>query len=267
MAGEPNYCFSDCCSLSRGVLVSSVFSWIIWLVVTCLFWPATFEVNANKYDDPKKNAAVDGSSPNSGRGAIIGDSDSSSSCTNDALSEYDLALATQIGTPCISISGLVVDTIALLRLGACTSCACPGKIADCVDAMSRSPLLLPKLVFHGLLVAFMITVLILTNLLYCPDAALLINIVAPVIIVFYTFHSVNVYRLRDFKKQALAGKAGSGGGGGDAVDGAAANDDVDDDDLSELLVITRRGVGRKQPLKAKPKPVELDTFNGNETKG
>jgi len=233
-------------------LVSTVFSWIIWFIITCLFWPATFGVvNSSKpYNRDVTSRSTVTSLENDNHSSL------SSSCTAN-FDRRDLALATQIGTPCISLTGLIVDTIALLRLGACTECACPGSVADCVDRLSRSPLLLPKLVFHGLLVALMMAVLILTNVLFCPDAAILINIVAPVIIIFYTFHSINVYRLREFKRRAIAAKPVSnrffGRGEEDAVDGAGGQGP--NDDMSGLLTLTRKGVGRRA-LPNEP-PVEM----------
>ena len=72
---------------------------------------------------------------------------------------------------------------------------------------------MPKLVFHVCLVTFIAVVLVLTNVYFCPESAFLINVVAPLVIAFYVFHSVQVYRLRKFKiefmKSKLVGTVGS----------------------------------------------------------
>ena len=156
-------------------------------------------------------------------------------CKNSNLDQDTITVMTWIVPPLISIPGLVVDTIAMVRLGVCSNCVCNKKVADGVDFVSQPPLLLPKLIFHGILILLLIVILILTNVYFCPESAILINIVAPVLIVFYTFHSVNVYRLREFKKALRAANL-------DAVD--AENDDPS---AIDLLTMTRRGVIRKEP--------------------
>ena len=106
-----------------------------------------------------------------------------------------------------SIPGLIVDTIALFRLGACAKRTCPSGVAGCVNGpLARGPLLLPKLIFHGCLVAFLAVVLVLTNVYFCPEPAFLVNVVVPFIILFYIIHSVQVYRLRKFKIDFMKGK-------------------------------------------------------------
>ena len=88
-----------------------------------------------------------------------------------------------------------------------TSRTCPDGIAACCNGpIARGPLLLPKLIFHGCLIAFLLVVLVLTNVYFCQELALLINVVVPVIIVFYTCHSVQVWRMRNFKKEIIKGE-------------------------------------------------------------
>ena len=50
---EPGFFCGYGCALHKGVMVSTIISWIIWFFITCLFWPAM--VYSNVVHDKPKN--------------------------------------------------------------------------------------------------------------------------------------------------------------------------------------------------------------------
>jgi len=213
-----------CCKLRTGVLISTSISFLIWLFISCVFWPGIVITSSDtgRFDKPIP-LNPDGSPVEAG---------GEEKCTT--VSKETTQTWTLVVPPLISFPGLLVDTIALFRLGACASRTCPDGIAACCNGpIARGPLLLPKLIFHGCLIAFLLVVLVLTNVYFCQELALLINVVVPVIIVFYTCHSVQVWRMRNFKKEIIKEM--------DAVD---SSQDMDPSML-KLINMTRRGVKSK----------------------
>lgn len=225
---EPRFCpGSCCCTLRHGVLVSTSLSFVLWLLITFFFWPGIVYTTAETGRFNRTGLVVGTDSAD----VYLPVEDDEGHCVN-SVSRETMTTWTLVVPPIISIPGLIVDTIALVRLGACAKRTCPLGVAGCVnERLARGPLLLPKLIFHGCLVTFIFVVLVLTNVYFCPESAFLINVVAPLVIAFYVFHSVNVYRLRKFKIEFMKSVP-------DDVDASQEHDPT----VLKLINMTRRGV-------------------------
>jgi len=226
---------SGCCSLRHGVLVSTSLSWTIWFLITCVFWPGIVHTSSETGRFNRSSIVTVGT-----HGAdqipLDPEEDLGSDC-GSSVSQETLTTWTLVVPPFVSMPGLIVDTIALFRLGACAKRTCPTGLAGCVNGpLARGPLLLPKLIFHGCLLTFLAVVLVLTNVYFCQEVAVLINVVLPFVILFYIVHSVNVYRLRKFKIDFMKGM--------DTVDYPQ------DPSVIKLMRMTRRGVLTRE----EPKP-------------
>lgn len=226
---EPRFCpgVSCCCTLRHGVLVSTSVSFVVWLLISFFFWPGIVYTTSETGRFNRTGLVVG----QNGADVYLPVEDDEGHCVN-SVSRETVTTWTLVVPPIISFPGLIVDIIALIRLGACAKRTCPVGVAGCVnDRLARGPLLLPKLVFHGCLVAFIAVVLVLTNVYFCPESALLINVVAPLVIAFYVFHSVQVYRLRKFKIEFMKNVP-------DDVDASQEHDPT----VVKLINMTRRGV-------------------------